>query len=99
MAQPAVSSRLIPRRFDYLRFTGRAEDRIALVEAYAKEQGMWRDANTPDPVFTDTLELDLTQVVPSLAGPKRPQDRIALSDAASAFRELARQCLRLRRSC
>ena len=72
----------------YLRFTGRAEDRIALVEAYAKEQGMWRDANTPDPVFTDTLELDLTQVVPSLAGPKRPQDRIALSDAASAFRDL-----------
>ena len=72
----------------YLRFTGRAEDRIALVEAYAKEQGIWRDANTPDPVFTDTLELDLTQVVPSLAGPKRPQDRIALSDAASAFRDL-----------
>jgi aconitate hydratase len=72
----------------YLRFTGRAEDRIALVEAYAKEQGMWRDANTPDPVFTDTLELDLTKVEPSLAGPKRPQDRIALSAAASAFREL-----------
>lgn len=72
----------------YLRFTGRAEDRIALVEAYAKEQGMWRDANTPDPVFTDTLELDLTKVEPSLAGPKRPQDRIALSTAAGAFREL-----------
>ena len=72
----------------YLRFTGRAEDRIALVEAYAKEQGMWRDANTPDPVFTDTLELDLTKVEPSLAGPKRPQDRIALSQAASSFREV-----------
>ncbi len=72
----------------YLRFTGRAEDRIALVEAYAKEQGMWRDANTPDPVFTDTLELDLTKVEPSLAGPKRPQDRIALSQAAASFREL-----------
>ncbi|MBT6509331.1 MAG: aconitate hydratase AcnA [Rhodospirillaceae bacterium] len=72
----------------YLRFTGRAEDRIALVEAYAKEQGMWRDADTPDPVFTDTLELDLTKVEPSLAGPKRPQDRIALSAAAGAFRDL-----------
>jgi len=72
----------------YLRFTGRAEDRIALVEAYAKEQGMWRDASTPDPVFTDTLELDLTKVEPSLAGPKRPQDRIALSAAAASFREL-----------
>ena len=72
----------------YLRFTGRAEDRIALVEAYAKEQGMWRDASTPDPVFTDTLELDLTKVEPSLAGPKRPQDRIALSAASASFREL-----------
>jgi len=66
----------------YLKFTGRDDDRVALVEAYAKAQGMWRDAATPDPVFTDTLELDLTSVEPSLAGPKRPQDRVALSRVA-----------------
>ena len=70
----------------YMRATGRSEDRIALVEAYTKEQGMWRDANTPDPVFTDTLELDLTTVSSSIAGPKRPQDRISLGDAASQFK-------------
>ncbi|MCW5700418.1 MAG: aconitate hydratase AcnA, partial [Rhodospirillales bacterium] len=70
---------------DYLTFTGRDADRVALVEAYAKAQGMWRDADTPDPLFTDTLELDLGDVVPSLAGPKRPQDRVLLSDAAAAF--------------
>ncbi len=69
----------------YMRATGRDEDRIALVEAYAKEQGMWRDAQTPDPVFTDTLELDLSSVVPSLAGPKRPQDRVLLSEAPQGF--------------
>ncbi len=70
---------------DYLRFTSRDEDRIALVEAYAKAQGMWRDSSTPDPAFTDTLELDISTVEPALAGPKRPQDKIALSRAASAF--------------
>ena len=70
---------------DYLRLTGREEERIALVEAYCRAQGMWRDANTPDPVFTDKLELDLGSVLPSLAGPKRPQDRVVLADAASAF--------------
>jgi aconitate hydratase len=64
---------------DYLRFTGRDDSRVALVEAYAKAQGMWRDENTPDPVFTATLELDLGDVEPSLAGPKRPQDRVLLS--------------------
>ena len=69
----------------YMRATGRDEDRIALVEAYAKEQGMWRDTNTPDPVFTDTLELDLETVVPSISGPKRPQDRIVLSAAPEGF--------------
>jgi aconitate hydratase A / 2-methylisocitrate dehydratase len=69
----------------YLKATGRSEDRIALVEAYAKEQGMWRDANTPDPVFTDTLGLDLSTVYPSIAGPKRPQDRILLSKAPESF--------------
>ncbi|MCO4755524.1 MAG: aconitate hydratase AcnA [Bacteriovoracaceae bacterium] len=70
---------------DYLKFTGRDADRVALVEAYAKEQGMWRDANSPEPSFTDTLELDMTKVEPSIAGPKRPQDRIALSNAAKQF--------------
>ena len=70
---------------DYLKFTGRDADRIALVEAFAKEQGMWRDGNTPDPEFTDTLHLDMSTVEPSIAGPKRPQDRIALSNAASQF--------------
>ncbi len=72
---------------DYLTFTGRDADRVQLVEAYAKAQGMWRDSSTPDPIYTDTLELDIGTVVPSLAGPKRPQDRIKLSDAASSFKD------------
>ncbi|WP_048860885.1 aconitate hydratase AcnA [Acidisphaera rubrifaciens] len=71
---------------EYLRLSGRDEHRIRLVEAYAKAQGMWRDTATPDPVFTDTLTLDLSTVVPSLAGPKRPQDRVALSKASDAFK-------------
>ena len=70
---------------DYLRQTGREEARIALVEAYTKAQGMFRDASSPEPVFTATLELDLGTVQPSLAGPKRPQDRVALRDASAAF--------------
>jgi aconitate hydratase len=70
----------------YLRLSGRDEDRIALVEEYTKAQGMWRDTDTPDPVFTDMLELDLGTVVPSIAGPKRPQDRVLLKDAAAAFK-------------
>ncbi|MGZ0189963.1 MAG: aconitase family protein, partial [Alphaproteobacteria bacterium] len=69
----------------YMAFTGRDPDRVALVEAYAKAQGMWREKGAPDPVFTDTLELDMSTVEPALAGPKRPQDRILLSQAASAF--------------
>jgi len=69
----------------YLKFTGREDDRIALVEAYAKAQGMWRNASSPDPVFTDTLSLDLSTVVPSMAGPKRPQDRVLLSESAVQF--------------
>lgn len=73
---------------NYLRFTGRDEHRVKLVEEYAKAQGMWRDANSPDPVFTDTLELDLGAVEPSLAGPKRPQDRVALAKAAANFNEV-----------
>jgi len=70
---------------DYLRLTGRNEERIALVEAYSKAQGMWRDSNSPDPVFTATLELDLAQVQPSVAGPKRPQDRVTLGDIGANF--------------
>ncbi|GBU18416.1 MULTISPECIES: aconitate hydratase AcnA [Methylobacterium] len=73
------------RTIDFLKVTGRQDERIALVEAYAKAQGMWRDADTPDPVFTDTLELDMGDVKPSLAGPKRPQDRVLLSDAKTGF--------------
>ncbi len=71
---------------DYLAATGRAPERVALVEAYAKEQGLWVEPGVPDPVFSDTLELDLGSVLPSLAGPKRPQDKVLLSEAAAAFR-------------
>jgi aconitate hydratase len=70
---------------DYLKLTGRSPEQIALVEAYAKEQGLWHDPSV-EPEYSETLELDLSTVVPSIAGPKRPQDRIALSDAKSAFR-------------
>jgi len=70
---------------NYLRSTGRDPGRVELVEAYAKAQGMFRTDDTPDPVFTDTLGLDLGDVVPSIAGPKRPQDRVTLTDAKSAF--------------
>ena len=69
----------------YLKLTGRKADRIALVEKYAKAQGMWRDKKTVDPIFTDTLELDISTVESSIAGPKRPQDRVPLSQAAEAF--------------
>ena len=70
---------------NYLTGSAREPERIALVEAYAKAQGMWREAGTPDPVFTDTLQLDLGEVEPSIAGPKRPQDKIRLSDAGAIF--------------
>jgi aconitate hydratase len=69
----------------YLRMTGRPEEQVALVEAYAKEQGLWHDP-TAEPRYSEKLELDLGDVVPSLAGPKRPQDRVSLSDAREAFR-------------
>ena len=71
---------------DYLRLTGRDEARVALVEAYSRTQGMWVDAHTPDPVFTSVIELDLSTVLPRIAGPKRPQDRVLLKDASSAFK-------------
>ncbi len=73
---------------NYLRFTGRDEHRVKIVEAYAKEQGMWRDSNSPEPEYTTTLHLDLDDVVPAISGPKRPQDRIDLTKAADAFRIL-----------
>ena len=69
----------------YLRFTGRPEWRIALVEAYAKEQGLFHHGASPEPAFSDTLELDLGSVEPSIAGPKRPQDRVGLKGAKQAF--------------
>ncbi|MEV0683167.1 aconitate hydratase AcnA [Nocardia sp. NPDC050378] len=69
----------------YLRLTGRSDEQLALVEAYAKEQGMWHDADS-EPAYSEYLELDLSTVVPSIAGPKRPQDRILLSESKSAFR-------------
>ncbi len=69
----------------YLTMSGRHEDRIALVEAYSKAQGMWRDDSSQDPVFTDTLELDMGDVVPSMAGPKRPEGRVPLEGIADGF--------------
>jgi aconitate hydratase A / 2-methylisocitrate dehydratase len=69
----------------YLRFTARAEDQVKLVEAYTKEQGLFRTDQTPDPIFSDRLELDLATVVPTMAGPKRPQDSVPLTNAKVAF--------------
>ena len=70
----------------YLRFTGRTPGQVGLVEAYAKEQGLWHDPALPEPTYSEYLELDLSTVVPSIAGPKRPQDRVSLTDAKAAFR-------------
>jgi aconitate hydratase len=72
---------------EYLRLTGRAGHQVKLVEAYCKEQGLFHNANSPEPVFSDTLELDLSKVGPSLAGPRRPQDRVALSNAQQDYRQ------------
>ncbi len=71
---------------DYLRFTGRDEAHVALIEAYAKAQGLWHDASTAEPVYSEHLSLDLGDVEPSLAGPKRPQDRVPLATARDSFR-------------
>ncbi|HLW71842.1 MAG TPA: aconitate hydratase AcnA [Candidatus Binataceae bacterium] len=71
----------------YLRTSGREEDHVKLIEAYCKHQGLFRTAASPEPVFTDTLELDLGAVEPSLAGPRRPQDRVPVSAARSGFRQ------------
>ena len=78
------------KTIDYMKLSGRDAETVALVEAYARAQGLWREADTPDPVFTDVLELDLASVQPSLAGPRRPQDKVLLGDAKPAFeKELA----------
>ncbi len=71
----------------YLRLSGRDEALIELVETYARVQGMWREAGSPDPIFTDTMELDISTVEPSLAGPRRPQDRVLLSEMSQSFKE------------
>src|SRR5947207_1618913 len=71
----------------YLRLTGRDEAQVALVEAYCKAQGLWRDANTPPPEFSEILEIDLSSVEPSVSGPSRPQDRVALREAPSVFKK------------
>ena len=73
------------KTLDYMRLTGRSEENIALVEAYAKEQGFWLDPAAPEPIFTDTLGLDMGTVVPSLAGPKRPQDKVILTQVDNVF--------------
>ncbi|WCK54006.1 aconitate hydratase AcnA [Aneurinibacillus sp. Ricciae_BoGa-3] len=78
------------RTLDYLRTTGRSEDRIALVEAYAKAQGLFRSDDMPDPEYSEVVTIDLSTIVPSLAGPKRPQDRINLTDMKTQFEETLR---------
>src|SRR6202012_4015495 len=70
----------------YLELTGRPAEQIELVEAYAREQGLWHDENAEEPTFSDTIELDLAEVVPSIAGPKRPQDPVSLTESRDAFR-------------
>ncbi|GAA0737423.1 aconitate hydratase AcnA [Sphingomonas sp. ABOLD] len=73
------------KTLDYMRLTGRSEENVALVEAYAKAQGMWHGEDAVEPIFTDTLELDMSTVRPSLAGPKRPQDRVSLDSVDEVF--------------
>lgn len=78
------------KTIEYLKFSGREDKTVALVEAYAKEQGLWTNANDADPVFTSVVELNLDTVEPAISGPKRPQDRINLKDAAAAFETVTR---------
>ena len=70
----------------YLEFSGRPAEQVMLVETYAREQGLWHDENSEEPTYSDTIELDLSEVVPSIAGPKRPQDRVSLTEAKAEFR-------------
>ncbi len=83
---------------DYLRLTGRDEEHVQLVEAYAKEQGLFRSAGAPEPAYTETIELDLSTVEPSLAGPKRPQDRVSLRHAKLRFQQALEVMLSERKS-
>lgn len=78
------------KTIDYLEFTGRDVERIALVEAYAKAQGLWRDASTPEPHFSESIVLDLASVRPTIAGPKRPQDKVLLTEAKSSCQSILR---------
>ncbi len=80
---------------NFLRLTGRSPESIALVEAYAKEQGLFHTASTPDPIFSDTLELDLSTVQPCLAGPARPQDRVLLADMKKSFPKNVKDILKV----
>ncbi len=82
------------KTLEYLRITGRSEERLELIEAYCKAQGLFRTDESPEPVFSDLLELDLGAVEPSLAGPRRPQDRVALANSRNDFRtQLAKEVL------
>ena len=83
------------RTTEYMELSGRDEDTIALVEAYCKAQGLWRSSSDPDPEFSDVLELDLNDVVPSLAGPKRPQDRVPLTAVKRTFIDVVTDTLKL----
>ncbi len=83
------------RTTEYMELTGRDADTIALVEAYCKAQGLWRSSSDPDPEFTDVMELDLNDVVPSLAGPKRPQDRVPLTSVKRTFIDVVTDTLKL----
>jgi len=83
------------RTTEYMELSGRDADTIALVEAYCKAQGLWRSSADPDPEFTDVLELDLGDVVPSLAGPKRPQDRVPLTAVKRTFIDVVTETLKL----
>ena len=86
MARPAGSFPVDQEALNYLRLTGRSEEEIDLVEAYTRRQGMFRDAETPKADFNNVITLNLDSIVASIAGPKRPQDRIALSDAKHEIR-------------
>jgi aconitate hydratase len=70
----------------YLEFSGRSPEHVERVETYARAQGMWHDKDSEEPTYSETVELDLGEVVPSLAGPKRPQDRVSLTEAKASFR-------------
>lgn len=82
------------KTLEYMRLTGRSDETVALAEAYAKAQGLWIDPAAADPIFTDTIELDLATVVPSLAGPKRPQDKVALTKVHEVYAETTGRALK-----